>query len=506
MKKLLAILLSWQLCAATYYVQPYGNNANPGTGPGASQAWQTITYALNTASISAGDTIYIGPGVYREQVTLNKGFAFTPLYVRGDPRNEQGFTDGSGNRLKPSPVRWTAHTSGDKTAATGNLLTAGASTTNYLFFDLWLVTDATYNCFATSDSSTSGYAIGFTRCCFTGRRAASLYAGVNQSIGVHWTNCVMLGAYSGISINVSTPTVETDLDVGLIDSSIISGQYGIYVADESAALTGLEMKNSMIFANYCLNWTTDDTPVNPSPVIGNVFVGATGIQGASGSPIANSYNLYFCYTPRYGTGISAGPGERTVCSLLTDMGQSALWFNKPVPFMMPTFDSPLLAFRGDIPAGTGGFDFLGRIRPSGPGLLWGSGYATNAVGPLEYYDIGAQEASVVDDKTYSCRLTGPGDHLIRVPVDASSTTLTLRIRKDSTYSGNQPAVKRVAQPELIASDSGETKTMTAGADTWETLTFTSFTPSRKGVVYLIVESYDTAGNGNVYVDTVTRNY
>jgi len=208
--------------------------------------------------------------------------------------------------------------------------------------------------------------------------------------------------------------------------------------------------------------------------------------------------------PRGGSGVSAGTGEQTSWIVLSNLDQDALWFNGAPTFCSPLVESVGLGFRTDIAGG--GTDLLGRIRPSGSGAFWGAGYTNNAVGALECHDFGVKETGVVSDGTYSLKLTGPGDHLIKVPVNSAATTLTIQIRKDSTYSGNQPAVKRVAQPELISGDTGETKTMSVGAGTWETLTFTSFTPTRKGVVYLIVESYDVAGNGNVYVDNLTRNY
>ncbi len=51
----------------TYYVRKAGNDSNAGTSTGA--AWLTVDKAASTAT--AGDTVYIGAGIYRELVTLD---------------------------------------------------------------------------------------------------------------------------------------------------------------------------------------------------------------------------------------------------------------------------------------------------------------------------------------------------------------------------------------------------------------------------------------------------
>jgi hypothetical protein len=48
----------------------------------------------------------------------------------------------------------------------------------------------------------------------------------------------------------------------------------------------------------------------------------------------------------------------------------------------------------------------------------------------------------------------------------------------------------------------QTVTATAGVDTWQTLTFSSFTPSNKGVVTLRLISRAAAGNGKAWFDSV----
>ena len=73
------------LGATTYYVRVTGNDGNSGTSP--AQAWATIDQAANT--MVAGDVVYVGAGVYTEEVTpSNDGTPASPIQFIAD-------TDGS---------------------------------------------------------------------------------------------------------------------------------------------------------------------------------------------------------------------------------------------------------------------------------------------------------------------------------------------------------------------------------------------------------------------------
>lgn len=66
----------------TYYVGPGGNNANSGL------SWAQRKLTLNGAEdipVAAGDTVYVGPGVYRETLTVDvSGAAGSPITYIGD--------------------------------------------------------------------------------------------------------------------------------------------------------------------------------------------------------------------------------------------------------------------------------------------------------------------------------------------------------------------------------------------------------------------------------------
>ena len=70
---------------ATYYVRPNGSDANTGTGPAANQAWATIQKALGaTSGVVGGDTIYVAPGHYLEQVVVGFTSPSSTVQIIGD--------------------------------------------------------------------------------------------------------------------------------------------------------------------------------------------------------------------------------------------------------------------------------------------------------------------------------------------------------------------------------------------------------------------------------------
>lgn len=71
----LTIALSISVCANAVdrYVSPTGSDTNPGTQ---AQPWQTIAKANNT--LVAGDTVFILPGTYTDQIRpVNNGTSET---------------------------------------------------------------------------------------------------------------------------------------------------------------------------------------------------------------------------------------------------------------------------------------------------------------------------------------------------------------------------------------------------------------------------------------------
>jgi len=79
-RNVLLVLLPAPWCTgATYYVAPGGDDAYPGT-----QARPFRTIQKGAGLLKAGDTLLVGPGVYRESVRIGKLFGAKekPIVIR----------------------------------------------------------------------------------------------------------------------------------------------------------------------------------------------------------------------------------------------------------------------------------------------------------------------------------------------------------------------------------------------------------------------------------------
>lgn len=89
-----------------------------------------------------------------------------------------------------------------------------------------------------------------------------------------------------------------------------------------------------------------------------------------------------------------------------------------------------------------------------------------------------------------------------VPIsNGQAATVTVKVRKDATYNGNAPRLLCLASSGVGLGVDTVGDTMTVGADTWETLTYTTPAVTDDGVLEFVVDCDGTAGN--VFVDTWT---
>jgi hypothetical protein len=66
---------------ATYYVRTDGSDANSGLGSTTALAWRTVQKALGATGISSGDTVYIAPGTYTENITIGGTYSATTSVI-----------------------------------------------------------------------------------------------------------------------------------------------------------------------------------------------------------------------------------------------------------------------------------------------------------------------------------------------------------------------------------------------------------------------------------------
>lgn len=489
---------------AVYFVSTAGNDANNGLGPDASHAtnkpWLTIGKALGAAGISSGDTVHIGPGVYREIVNVAMTSAVAETFVKGDPRNKNGFKDGSGVLLAAQPVRWTSWTTDDKAASsTSRLLTL--TNKDFLTFEDIFCISRNETVFSNTGIPKN---ITFRRCFIQSLTARCIsITGTTALQTASWLveSCLLSGiGGSQFGFTPSGAGADWDLDITIRNCVIQSANTEAVTLTRGAVNTflggGVKVYNCTIIGATGIRTVGSTSTTFPCYVRNCIVIAAgTGINAANAGEIVEDYNVIYASTAR--TNVTAGANSTTTYSPMLDYGQSQLWGFLPRPPFSPTFDSPMLGFGtdGGVSLST---DLLERDRPSGPGITWAN--ALKAVGCFEYHDFAQKDTS--GDVGDGWILTGPGDQDIQVPVDATSTTISIRVRYDTNHGTGSKPQAELLSAEDIGVASGQTLTASVGVDTWETLTFSAITPTSKSWVTIRLRSRSAAGNGVAKFDTL----
>lgn len=487
---------------AVRYVRKSGSDSNGGTSP--SDAWLTISKALGAAGISSGDTLYIGAGVYREMVAIAMTSPVAETRVIGDT---SGAFAGD-----PGDVIISAWLTSEVVAGSGAANLLALSGRDFLTFEN--IRFESYTTRALSTGVATGFATNliFRRCVFVSSGEPILVSvEANSPANILFDQCSVFsygaGAVEISCRNSATATYEIDVTfkncllIGFPVTSLVE----ITLLDAANTFKpggGKIIQSTLISATTCVAVSTADfSTSNPLDVHECVLISDVGgVNANTSGQIAEDWNIIAATTAR--TNVTAGsnsvagdPPARHVGAI--DLGYREMIGAKPVGFFTPRRGS---AFLGFIPVGSvtgeAAYDMFGRPRPAGGEDI------DYAVGAYELHDTGAKEISVVDVGPASVRLTGPADHDIRVPVQAASTTITIRGRFDTTHgTTTRPQVQRLANDEIGVT--ATTVTMTAAADTWETLTIGPFTPTAVGIITLRLRSRPAVGGGIAYFDTVT---
>lgn len=485
---------------ALYYVRKSGSDANAGTSPGA--AWLTIGKALGAGGIASGDTVYVGAGTYREVVTVSMTSATAETQVIAD-------VDGS-KTGDAGPIIWTAYTTNDKTAPSGSAL-LNLSGRDFLTFDGFYLVGGTNNTGMVLATTTNSVNITFRRCLFNTLNTDTMDITGLADVAQNWLieQCIFLGGAFQSAIYVVSPTsASADYDINFVVRNCLF-LTGVHIAtiqfDSSGAGAfkpgGGVVQNCQFHSqsNSQIRTGTANRATSIPLQVKNCWlngIGGTGLNANTSGQISEDYNLIQQGTAR--TNVSAGANSiaTTNYSKLIDAGYSELVGLIRKPFHSPVRGSPLLGFGNDSTPAALTTDIHGRPKPAG-----GDSTALG-IGHLERHDTAVNETSVVDAGSTACKIVGPGDHDLLIPVDASATVITVRVRYDTNHgTTNKPQAALLANGEIGVT--AETKTATVGTDTWETLTFSSFTPTARGYVKVRLVSRSAAGNGIAYFDTLT---
>jgi len=492
---------------ATYYVcSSTGSDANNGLGPDASHAsnkpWLTIQKCLGAAGISSGDTVYIGPGTYREVVTVAMTSAVAETSVLGDPGNAQGFKTAAGVLVSAAEVIWTAYTTNDTTApsasATLNLAGRDFLTFQYITF----VQGSSYVVQADTNTSTN---ITIRDCSLMATGTTNMISITGAfSVVANWLveRTVFFG--SGASVfNIQPATgAGADWDLGFVVRNCAyygAGSSSGFLAVVQAS-GGLANKPGGVLVYNCtvigagIMWTaTDVSTTIPCQVNNSVNVAFSvggSVKATTLGMLVENYN----YLRNSTTHNNVTQGANTVTNNnrapTWNAGQELLYGWTPRMFMEPKTGSWPLTF-GNDGTYTTAEDFLGLPRPGG------GASATKGIGYLGRGNTFTKETGTVRTGTNAMSITGPGTQDFQLPVDATSTTASVYVRWDATYAGTKPLMKVLNGGECGVTDA--TATATGASGSWEQLSL-NFTPARAGIVTIRLQSSDTNGAGVMYVD------
>lgn len=450
------------------------------------------------AILQGGDFVYIGAGRYGETVTFAMTSLASEVQFIGD-------VDGS-HTGDPGEVIWSGFTSGQKSAPSASALISLTSK-NYLTFRNMLFISGSGPVFTT----TLSYNLKVADCVINALRAASgnsIFSFANTT-GVHtpnWTieNCVFVTKPSSSSnhrqilfslARDSSPDYDLGSSILVRNCYFQGGFYSILFStfNAGAGLPGGGRIEGCYFTSQSYGVATNDagwSTTYPIKVYNCYHPGTLNIGANTSGQIAEDYNIL----ENAGLNVTAGAHSITNGSYepALELGQAWMQMRRQRPWMQPSEGSPFLGFGG--PGGGPANDLMGVVRPAG------GGSPLVSVGPYERLNTGVVDTVTKDAGAGSWRFLGPGARDYEVLVDAAPTTITVRVRHDSTYAGSLPSVKILRGGECGVAD--QEVASTAAADTWETVTVGPFTPTKPGIITLRIRSYDTNGAGGSWFDTV----
>lgn len=456
---------------ATRYVGPGGSNANSGL------TWALRKLDLNGAEdtpVAAGDVIYVGPGTYRELLTLDvSGSAGNPISYISDVTGQN--TDGVGG-----VVRITGSDNDTTTTRANCISGAGRSYRTFRGFTLDTTSGAIVNL-----TSNPGNCI-IEDCVFNTQIAAAnsiSFSGTGTDNTVR--RCVFYGGKASVVSWTHSSTVSNA--AGLVENCIFLGANGRFV--DTTRVGGLIVRNCLFVGSTssCVRVVTalaggQTVTVNNCILASN----AVGMQGTALGEIVEDYNSFFGNatdrtTVNTGTNSDVFPAPLDFGVLLAGFALVRSSFS-PAPF------SPLRAITG---TGQSAEDFYGKTKPATAAKI--------SRGPIQFTNI-SREATTVRTGAASIKLADAGRHQMYVPVTNVSTVFSVYVQWEADYAGTKPQmiIKQPGQSDV-------TVTATGSSGSWELLTTTLTPAALPGFVIVELVSNNTASatNFDCFFDDLT---
>jgi hypothetical protein len=456
---------------ATYYVGSGGNDGNSGA------TWALRKLTLNGAEdipVAAGDTVYVGPGVYRELLTCDvSGSVGSPITYIGDVTGEN--TDGVGG-----VVRITG-SDNDTTTTRNNCISSGQDYRTFRGFAMDL-TSAPIISFDTSGDNNIIEDCSFQHC--TDANGMIYINGANQEDNII-RQCIFRDGAYGIRFRHTSTVASTNQ---LIENCIF-----MFLEDDCILVDDID---DITIKNCLFNGIGDDavdvldSTGNTQVTINNcILMGCNGsaLEGVATTDIIEDYNTFYNNNADR-TNTNTGANSQTYPPL----------FLPPILFdgiKMPWDTFALSEWSAvNAIAGTGEStdDLYGITRPTTS--------AKKSWGPIQFHDMERETGTTRGGSTASIVFHDAGRHQIFVPVTNTSTDFSVYVYREANYAGTNPQmiIKQPGQSDDTTTDAG-------GTGAWNELTST-LTPSADTdfvVVELVSNNTAAAGSYEVFFDDLT---
>lgn len=461
----------------TYYCGLGGNDGNTGL------SWAQRKATLNGCEdvpITAGSTVYVAPGVYREMLTADvAGTAGNPITYIGDVTGEH--TDGVGGI-----VRITG-SDDDLSATRANCIVQNTPRTYRTWRGFYFDTTTGYEF-----TATSGLTYNIIEDCIfmpCGSHCIGLQGSAtlnNNTI----RRCIIIPHRSYIGLYINYSAAQIDNSANLIENCLfIGGTSQVNIGrvggttvknctfQSQSAITG----SGAVFSNTTL--TGGQTITVNNCIFQNC---GTALGAQNTADITENYNtLYGNNTDR--TNTNTGANSVTTPALLAPPLQlSGLTF----PWQIGVLSnwSQVKAIAG---SGTATDDIFGMARPATAAKIsWGA---------FQYNDV-SRSATQAHAGTYALKMADAGRTQFQIPTTNVSTVFSVWVYFEADYTGTKPQMV-IKQPGVADT----TVVATGAVTTWEELTTTLTPAASPGYVIMELVSNNTAAATNfaTYFDDIT---
>jgi hypothetical protein len=457
---------------ATYYVGSGGNDGNSGL------TWALRKLTLNGAEdvpVVANDTVYVGPGVYREMLTVDvSGGAGTEITYIGDVSGEH--TDGIGG-----VVRITG-SDNDQSAARNYCITA--NTKDYrIFRGFSFDVSGIYLVFLTSCSN-----ITIQDCTFHNCGSRQVYITGASQLATTLQRCVFMPHHLSALYFQNGATVD---DTGhVVENCIFLGN------GDSYSVVRIERIGDITFNHILMAASGGGIRIGAALTVGqtiNVYNSilqgnGTGLRALVLGEIIENYNT-FAYNGTDRANVNVGANSVTYPAL----------FRSPIlldGYIYPWWIGELSEWsqvRAIAGTSMATDDLLGMTRPvTDSKKSWGA---------VQYQGQERDTATTYDASTASLTFPDAGRVQFKLPTaDSTEITISCYCYREANYAG--------VNPQMIIKQPGQaddTTTDAAAASQWNLLTTTLTPADEPDYVFVELVSSNTAVAGNyaAYFDALS---